>query len=252
MAQGRQVPGELEVDGISKRYGEVVALDGMTFDVRAGELFGFVGGNGAGKTTTMRMVMGVLAPTAGTVLWQGRPVTAADRSRFGYMPEERGLYPKQPVLAQLTYLGQLHGMTATAARARSTELLEALGSNTWTDGRADRLIETLGRSIGRATPGEEQARTFELGRAFFVAGFTCTRGCDPSRYNPLRVTTTVALDLGFFQLRWYSLAYLAGIVLGYWHLSRMIKAPGAPMAQRLLAAGHELYVRTRSRVPSGT
>jgi ABC-2 type transport system ATP-binding protein len=75
----------------------------------------------------MRMIMGVLAPTAGEVLWDGTPADRARRSRFGYMPEERGLYPKQPVLGQLTYLGQLHGMSATQARATSTELLTRFG-----------------------------------------------------------------------------------------------------------------------------
>jgi ABC-2 type transport system ATP-binding protein len=117
----------LELQGLTRCYGDHLAVDDVSFAVPAGAMVGFVGGNGAGKTTTMRMIMGVLAPTAGSVLWQGRPVTAADRSRFGYMPEERGLYPKQPVLAQLTYLGQLHGMSAPGARARSTELLERFG-----------------------------------------------------------------------------------------------------------------------------
>lgn len=117
----------LELQGLTRRYGDTLAVEDVSFTVPEGAMVGFVGGNGAGKTTTMRMVMGVLAPTAGSVLWRGHPVDAADRSRFGYMPEERGLYPKQPVLAQLTYLGQLHGMSATAARARSTELLERFG-----------------------------------------------------------------------------------------------------------------------------
>ncbi len=117
----------LELQGLTRRYGDTLAVEDVSFTVPEGAMVGFVGGNGAGKTTTMRMVMGVLAPTAGSVLWRGHPVDAADRSRFGYMPEERGLYPKQPVLAQLTYLGQLHGMSAPAARARSTELLERFG-----------------------------------------------------------------------------------------------------------------------------
>jgi ABC-type taurine transport system ATPase subunit len=81
-------------------------------------LFGFVGGNGAGKTTTMRMIMGVLRD-AGQVLWGDRPMTAADRQRFGYMPEERGLYPKQKVAEQLAYLGQLSGCRRRRRRARS-------------------------------------------------------------------------------------------------------------------------------------
>lgn len=117
----------LELQGLTRRYGDVTAVDDVSFTVPAGAMVGFVGGNGAGKTTTMRMIMGVLAPTSGEVLWDGRPVGRAERSRFGYMPEERGLYPKQPVLAQLTYLGQLHGMTRTAAQDRSEELLTRFG-----------------------------------------------------------------------------------------------------------------------------
>jgi ABC-2 type transport system ATP-binding protein len=102
-------------------------VDDVSFTVGAGLLTGFVGGNGAGKTTTMRMVMGVLAPSGGEVLWNGRPITATDRRSFGYMPEERGLYPKQPVLDQLVYLGRLRGLGASAARQSVTAHLERLG-----------------------------------------------------------------------------------------------------------------------------
>ena len=93
----------LEVSGLVKHYGARAALDGVTFDVRPGEMFGFVGPNGAGKTTTMRIVLGVLEADAGSVRWSGRPLDPATRSRFGYMPEERGLYPKMRVGDQLIY-----------------------------------------------------------------------------------------------------------------------------------------------------
>jgi ABC-2 type transport system ATP-binding protein len=92
----------LEIDRVSKRYGEVVALKDMTFDVRAGELFGFVGSNGAGKTTAMRIILGVLSADAGEVRWAGQPLTLETRRQIGYMPEERGLYPKMKVGEQLT------------------------------------------------------------------------------------------------------------------------------------------------------
>ncbi|USQ80275.1 ABC transporter ATP-binding protein [Ornithinimicrobium faecis] len=117
----------LAVQGLTRQYAEVRAVDDVTFEVPAGKMIGFVGGNGAGKTTTMRMIMGVLAPNAGEVSWDGRPVTRADRTRFGYMPEERGLYPKQGVLDQLTYLGRLHGMGQSDANGRAKELLERFG-----------------------------------------------------------------------------------------------------------------------------
>lgn len=117
----------LQVEGLTRRYGEITAVDGVSFEVPQGQLVGFVGGNGAGKTTTMRMIMGVLAIHAGEVRWQGRGITAADRRRFGYMPEERGLYPKQPVLEQLVYLGRLQGLSPQEARAGATAALERFG-----------------------------------------------------------------------------------------------------------------------------
>jgi ABC-2 type transport system ATP-binding protein len=117
----------LEIEGISKRYGETVAVQDLTFEVHAGELFGFVGRNGAGKTTTMRIVLGVLSADAGTVRWEGNPLDFASRRRIGYMPEERGLYPKMRVLEQLAYLGELHGMAGRDARAAATAWLDRFG-----------------------------------------------------------------------------------------------------------------------------
>lgn len=117
----------LELDAVSKRYGDVVALDRMTFTVARGELFGFVGANGAGKTTTMRIVLGVLAADAGEVRVDGRPVDAATRRGIGYMPEERGLYPKMTVGDQLRYLAELHGLTRAEATASTTRWTERLG-----------------------------------------------------------------------------------------------------------------------------
>jgi len=119
--------GQIETRGLVRTFGEVRAVDGVDLVVRPGGLTGFVGGNGAGKTTTMRMVMGLLRPDAGEVLWGDRPMTAADRQRFGYMPEERGLYPKQKVAEQLTYLGRLSGMTTADARAATATHLERFG-----------------------------------------------------------------------------------------------------------------------------
>lgn len=117
----------LEVDRVSKRYGDTVALREMTFDVRSGEIFGFVGSNGAGKTTTMRIVLGVLAADAGEVRWDGEQVTLRTRSRIGYMPEERGLYPRMRVGEQLEYLARLHGLSAAEAARATREWTERLG-----------------------------------------------------------------------------------------------------------------------------
>jgi ABC-2 type transport system ATP-binding protein len=118
---------QLEIDRVGKRYGDTVALDGITFEVRQGEIFGLVGSNGAGKTTAMRIVLGVLAADAGEVRWDGRPVDLGTRRRIGYMPEERGLYPRMKVAEELIYLARLHGMTPAAARASVDTWTERLG-----------------------------------------------------------------------------------------------------------------------------
>lgn len=114
----------LELRDVSRKFGDHVAVDRVSFSVPDGAMTGFVGGNGAGKTTTMRMIMGVLAQHGGQIDWQGRAITITDRRGFGYMPEERGLYPKQPILDQLIYLARLRGLSAADATSRSTQLLE--------------------------------------------------------------------------------------------------------------------------------
>jgi ABC-2 type transport system ATP-binding protein len=116
----------LELIDLRRRFDDVVALDGVSFTVPAGQLIGFVGRNGAGKTTAMRIVLGVLDPDDGEVRWRGAPLSRAARRRFGYMPEERGLYPKMRVLEQLVYLARLHGLDRAEAAERATALLERL------------------------------------------------------------------------------------------------------------------------------
>ena len=117
----------LELSHLSKRYGSLEALHDLSFTVREGEIFGFVGANGAGKTTTMRIVLGVLEANSGSVIWDGSPITFEARRRIGYLPEDRGLYPKMAVIAQLVYFAQLHGVNRKAANEASTALLERLG-----------------------------------------------------------------------------------------------------------------------------
>jgi ABC-2 type transport system ATP-binding protein len=117
----------LQLDSLTKRYGELEALHELSLKVDDGEIFGFVGANGAGKTTTMRVVLGVLEADSGTVLWNGDTITFALRRRIGYIPEDRGLYPKMAILSQLMYFARLHGMTRHDARVASTAWLERLG-----------------------------------------------------------------------------------------------------------------------------
>jgi ABC-2 type transport system ATP-binding protein len=116
----------LRLIDLHRRFDGVVALDGVSFEVPEGRIVGFVGRNGSGKTTTMRITLGVLQPDAGAVLWRDRPVDGVSRRRFGYMPEERGLYPKMRVHEQLVYLARLRGTPKGVARSRATELLELL------------------------------------------------------------------------------------------------------------------------------
>jgi ABC-2 type transport system ATP-binding protein len=129
----------LEIDGLTRRFGDLVALDRLSFTVGPGQMFGFVGSNGAGKTTTMRIVMGVDDADEGEVRFGGARIDAEMRARFGYMPEERGLYPKAPPLRQLTYLGRLHRLDKHTAADRARTLLERFGLAD----RMDEPVETL-------------------------------------------------------------------------------------------------------------
>jgi ABC-2 type transport system ATP-binding protein len=122
-----------------KRFGEVQALDGCSFSVARGRMLGFLGPNGAGKTTVMRTVFGVVEPDSGEVLWDGRPIGPDERLRFGYMPEERGLYPRMPVADQLAYFGTLHGLSDAAAGLAAARWIDRLGLA----GRADATVEEL-------------------------------------------------------------------------------------------------------------
>jgi ABC-2 type transport system ATP-binding protein len=117
----------LTLSDLRKRFGEVQALDGCSFSVGRGRMLGFLGPNGAGKTTAMRTIFGLVELDSGDVLWDGRPVELRDRLQFGYMPEERGLYPRMPVAQQIAYFGRLHGLDARQADAAALEWLERLG-----------------------------------------------------------------------------------------------------------------------------
>ncbi|MGI8904106.1 MAG: ABC transporter ATP-binding protein [Solirubrobacteraceae bacterium] len=129
----------LELIGLERRYGKVVALDGLTFTVPPGQVFGFLGANGAGKTTAMRAVFGLVALDAGEVRWRGGAIGERERRAFGYMPEERGLYPGMAVLDQLVFLGRLQGLDAASAREAATHWTERLGLS----GRRSDKVESL-------------------------------------------------------------------------------------------------------------
>ena len=129
----------LEIDKLHKVYGEVVALDGCSFRVQRGQLLGFLGPNGAGKTTTMRSVFSLVQPDSGAVRWRGAVITPRTRLRFGYMPEQRGLYPRMRVASQLVYFARLHGMDKHAADAATSYWLDRLGLSNRAESRLEEL-----------------------------------------------------------------------------------------------------------------
>lgn len=129
----------LVLDGLNKRYGDVTALDEATLRARRGRILGFLGPNGAGKTTAMRAVFGLVALDRGSLTWDDRPIRPSDRVAFGYMPEQRGLYPKMRAAEQIAWLGRLRGLSASEASRSAREWLSRLGLG----GRLDERIERL-------------------------------------------------------------------------------------------------------------
>jgi ABC-2 type transport system ATP-binding protein len=113
----------VRINDLTKRYGQVQAVDDLSFEVRQGEIFGLLGPNGAGKTSTIRMIMDIIKPDSGSILFMGQPPSARMMERIGYMPEERGLYPDLTLLECLVYLAELKGMPRAKARARALDLL---------------------------------------------------------------------------------------------------------------------------------
>ena len=132
----------IQVQGLVKRYGDVVAVDHLSFEVEQGEIFGLLGPNGAGKTTTIRVVMDILQPDEGTVQVLGQPPGQAN-ARVGYLPEERGLYRNLKVLDNLVYLAELKGVSRSSARGRAMHLLERIQLEEW----ASRKVRDLSQGM---------------------------------------------------------------------------------------------------------
>jgi ABC-2 type transport system ATP-binding protein len=139
------------VCGVRHAFGDRSALDGVSIDVTSGELTGLLGPNGAGKTTLLRILLGVLVPDAGELEWNGHRVTAQDRQRWGYMPQERSLYPAMPAGEQLVYFGRLHGCTRPDATRSARALFDELGlADRWAD-RTDKLSGGMQQRLQLAT-----------------------------------------------------------------------------------------------------
>ncbi len=129
----------LQIDHVTKRFGSTTALDELTFDVAGGEVFGFLGANGAGKTTTMRICLGIIAADSGQIRWNGAPVADLPRRTWGYLPEERGLYPRMAVLDQLVYYASLYGERPERARREALAWLARFRIPEYADRRAEEL-----------------------------------------------------------------------------------------------------------------
>ena len=129
----------IEVRNVVKRYRHHLAVDGVSFRAHPGEIFGLLGPNGAGKTTIIRMIMNILTPDSGEVLFDGRPVAERDKNRIGYLPEERGLYRRQTVTEVLTYLAALKGVPSSQSAAAIRSWLARFDLADWHDRRVDQL-----------------------------------------------------------------------------------------------------------------
>lgn len=137
----------IELENVTKRFGDVVAVDHLTLKVPQGTIYGFLGPNGAGKTTTIRMIMSIFYPDEGTIRILGQHRTDEVKDRLGYLPEERGLYKKMKVLETLVYFGQLKGLDRKTARDRALNLLEQFGLSEWADKPCQALSKGMSQKV---------------------------------------------------------------------------------------------------------
>jgi ABC-2 type transport system ATP-binding protein len=141
----------LVLDGVVKRFGDFAAVDGLSFSVPEGGVFGFLGGNGAGKTTSVRMVLDILRPDSGHIEILGRVPGRANARHVGFLPEERGLYRQMTVLETIVYFGRLKGMTAADAARSATALIDRLGLSQWAKTALDKLSKGMAQKVQLAT-----------------------------------------------------------------------------------------------------
>ena len=139
--------GLIECKGITKRFGEKVALDNLSGDIPKGKIFGLLGPNGAGKTTLIRIINRITIPNSGEVLFDGRPITQSDVEKIGYLPEERGLYRKMEVGDQAMYLAQLKGMSAAQARKELKSWFVRFGIQDWWKKKVEELSKGMAQKV---------------------------------------------------------------------------------------------------------
>ncbi|MEM6795928.1 MAG: ATP-binding cassette domain-containing protein [Acidobacteriota bacterium] len=141
------MPPALQLQGVTKRFGAITAVDNVSLSIESGTIHGFLGQNGAGKTTTLRMVMSILYPDEGTIRVLGDHRAEEIKDRLGYLPEEKGLYKKMTAGEILTYFGRLKGMPGVEAKRRARQLLEEYGLGQWVDEKCEALSKGMGQKV---------------------------------------------------------------------------------------------------------
>ncbi len=129
----------LHIDSVTKYFNSLTAVDHIDFTVRQGDIYGFLGPNGAGKTTTIRMIMGIIEPDSGTILFNGQPIRNLPVNTFGYLPEERGLYQKQKLLEIMIYFGTLKGLSEAEARKRAITWIDRFDLSRYANKKTEEL-----------------------------------------------------------------------------------------------------------------
>src|SRR3954447_25376199 len=156
----------LVVDNVTKRFDRTIAVDGLSFDVPEGQVFGFLGGNGAGKTTTLRMALDIIRPTDGRLTVLGRAPGRENAADIGFLPEERGLYRQMTALDTIVYFGRLKGMTASDARTEGLALLERFGLAENARSTIDKLSKGMAQKVQLATAVVNKPRLLILDEPF--------------------------------------------------------------------------------------
>jgi ABC-2 type transport system ATP-binding protein len=178
----------LQLEQVVKQYGDKTAVNGVSLQVNSGEIYGLLGGNGAGKTTTMRMVLGLIYPDGGRILYDGKPYNAELQHRMGYLPEERGLYPKVKVSEQIMYLARLRGMSAKEADKSLRYWLDRFGVPEYYDKRIEELSKGNQQKMGFIAAAVHRPPILVLDEAF--------SGLDPVNVELLKDTVKELRDQG--------------------------------------------------------
>jgi ABC-2 type transport system ATP-binding protein len=167
----------LEVSGVTKRYGDFLAVDGVSFDAPKGRILGLLGPNGAGKTSTLRMILGITVPDEGAISIFGKAPGRAVQRRIGYLPEERGLYKRMTARDTVAYFGKLKGLWHSRARKRADDLLDELGLGHVKDRRIEALSKGMAQKVQLATAIAHEPELVILDEPF--------SGLDPINQNEL-------------------------------------------------------------------